>query len=360
MKKGLSLKLKGISFTLCLIFLCLQKSLAAEPYVINYTTYKFENSWFAQLNKDLIEALEEKSDHRLKVNLQIQSDHLNYPDFVAQVETGDMDMALVSYEGLYAYSPKFQSLYAPYLFESYTLAHHVIDNYIHSWLNEELISSNVFVFSIFDLGFRQFTTKDIDVKTVDDLHNVKIASSALTGIMEAVSAFGAVPEDVSFTELYSSLKNNEIQGQEHTLSAIEALKLYEVQNRLILTNHVFMTMPLIINKKFLDTLPADLQDILYEEVLKIQQENRQRIVQEELNYIENLQSHGMTVQRPKIESFVNSVDEAYNALQRTVGEQDMISLLFEINSARYEIMSENQKAHEDDEESMDDNDYEDE
>lgn len=62
----------------------------------------------------------------------------------------------------------------------------------------------------------------------------------------------------------------------------------------------------------------------------------------------------------QIESFVNSVDEAYNALQRTVGEQDMISLLFEINNARYEIMSENQKAHEDDEESMDDNDYEDE
>ncbi|MBO6258448.1 MAG: TRAP transporter substrate-binding protein [Succinivibrio sp.] len=311
---------------------------SATPYVINYTTYKFENSWFSELNREFIANLEQRSKNRLKVNLQIQSNHLNYPDFVAQVETGDMDMALVSYEGLYAYSPKFQALYAPYLFDSYDLAHHVIDNYIHSWLNEELIHSNIFVFSIFDLGFRQFTTRDIDVSTVKDLKDVSIASSSLPGLMEAISSFGAVPHEIDFTQIYANLKNKEIVGQEQTLSVIEALKLYEVQNRLILTNHVFMTMPLIINKRFLDALPADLQEILHEEVLKAQQKNRDRIAREELAFIEKLQSQGMTVQRPKIDSFVSAVDKAYDALQKIVGEQDMISLLFEINSARYEMM----------------------
>ncbi|MCR5536908.1 MAG: TRAP transporter substrate-binding protein [Succinivibrio sp.] len=318
----------------------LEEGLAAEQYQIRFATYRFDDSWQGKLRAEFIRGLEEASGHRFKVEICEQSKHHNYPDFAAQIETNHMDLALLSYDGLYGYSKKFQALYAPYLFENYELAHQVFDNYIVNWMNRELVEHNICVFGFLDYGYRQFTTRDIDIKTPDDLKNLRMAVAPLPGMNETTAALGAEPVNIEFTQIYDSLKSQQVVGQENTLSVIDALRLYEVQNRLILSNHVLMTMPLLVNLKFFNSIPQDLQQILREQITALQERSRAVVRQSENEILASLKQHGMQVISPEIPRFIDHVDQAYQAIDQAVGDDDMMRLLFEINRARFELRQE--------------------
>lgn len=72
----------------------------------------------------------------------------------------------------------------------------------------------------------------------------------------------AVP--MSMAELYMSLQNGTVDGQENPLDTIKNQAFYEVQEYLSITNHIWSFSLFAVNADFWDKLTTEQQDILKE------------------------------------------------------------------------------------------------
>ena len=93
--------------------------------------------------------------------------------------------------------------------------------------------------------------------------------------IKAWSATGANATPIAFTELYEALQQKTVDAQETPLSLMYAQKFYEVQKYLTLTGHTYSPWPVVINKKFYDGLPEDLQKVVMDAAVETREYNRE-------------------------------------------------------------------------------------
>lgn len=93
------------------------------------------------------------------------------------------------------------------------------------------------VTSILYFGARQVTSNRM-INSPADMKNMKIrvANAALWKIFP--TAVGASPTPISFAEVYLSLQQGVVEGQENPITIISSNKFYEVQDYLIKTSHI--------------------------------------------------------------------------------------------------------------------------
>ena len=67
---------------------------------------------------------------------------------------------------------------------------------------------------------------------------------------------------IDFHELYNALQQGVVDGEENPLVGIATMKLYEVQNYVIMTNHAWLGYAVMVNKRFLESLPDKFQRLI--------------------------------------------------------------------------------------------------
>lgn len=111
-------------------------------------------------------------------------------------------------------------------------------------------------------GFRDVTSGTKPVKRPEDLHNLKIRVPDAPILSSMFAAFGAAPTSMDFSEVYTSLENHVVDGQENPLPIIYTAKLYDVQKYLSITQHAWDGYLIIANKPAFDRLPKKWQGIV--------------------------------------------------------------------------------------------------
>ena len=271
--------------------------------------------------------VEERTGGQVKVEVYPAGELGDQPALAEQITMGSLDMAVVSLGNLATYSKKLNAMTAPFLFENYDHAHKVIDNYVMDWMNQGLASHDTYGLAMFDYGFRQTTTKGITVNSAADLKGVKIRVPPSAGLLAAFDAVGANTQKIAYSELYSSLKQGVVDGQENPVFTILADSLFETQDNLALTNHYFDCQALIINKATYDAQSKELQQILKEEAVKAQNLTRDLISGGEAKVIEELKGKGMKVTTPDRKSFIDMMAPAYKKIGELSGQEEMDKLL---------------------------------
>ena len=77
-----------------------------------------------------------------------------------------------------------------------------------------------------------------------------------------VSSLGASPTPISFSELFGALKSKTVDGQDNALSLVDLFKYHQVQKYVTVDNHVYAISAMLINDKFYQSLPPDLQQVV--------------------------------------------------------------------------------------------------
>ena len=111
-------------------------------------------------------------------------------------------------------------------------------------------------------GFRDITSGTKPIKTPADLHNFKVRVPEAPILSSMFAAFGAAPTSMDFSEVYTSLENHVVDGQENPLPIIYTAKLYDVQKYLSLTQHAWDGYLIISNKPSFMALPKKWQEIV--------------------------------------------------------------------------------------------------
>jgi C4-dicarboxylate-binding protein DctP len=93
----------------------------------------------------------------------------------------------------------------------------------------------------------------------DDFRGLKMRIQGSKVLDAASRELGAIPQIIAFGELYQALQTGVVDGEDNVPSNIWTQKFYDVQKYLTVSHHGRLTYSLITNKKFWDSLPADVR-----------------------------------------------------------------------------------------------------
>ncbi|MBQ9664154.1 MAG: TRAP transporter substrate-binding protein DctP, partial [Oscillospiraceae bacterium] len=140
-------------------------------------------------------------------------------DSLEGVIAGSIDMAIVGNNYICVYSPDFEILNAPYLFESMEHQKNVFasgDSAING-LYATAENVGVEILSSFSSGMRSLYTRNEPVRTPADLAGMKIRVPNTEGYVKAIRAMGGTPTALAMSELYAALQMGVVDGSENPI-----------------------------------------------------------------------------------------------------------------------------------------------
>jgi len=215
----------------------------------------------------------------------------------------------------------------PFVFKSYEHAWHVLDGPYAKWVAPRFAQLGLVHLANWEWGFRNLTDTKKPIFSPADVKGLKIRTPGEIQLQATMEAAGAIVTKIAFNELPMALKQGVVDGQENPLSVIYTYKLYETQNYLALTNHVYNSMMAVISKSAWDKLTPDQQKILREEAVKAGNWFRQENVKSENNLIVQLQAKGMKVTLPDHAAFKAAMPPAYAAISKYAGKDNVDKFL---------------------------------
>lgn len=111
-------------------------------------------------------------------------------------------------------------------------------------------------------GFRNLTTNDKEIKGVDDLKGLKIRTMENEIHLAAWKAMGANPTPMAFSEVFTALQQGTVDGQENPIGIIVGNKFEEVEDYLIMTEHVYTPYYVVMNLEKYNGLSENQQEAI--------------------------------------------------------------------------------------------------
>ena len=184
-------------------------------------------------------------------------------EYTEGVSLGSIEMGNTGYDTLGTFAPVANALTMPYLHDSLEHYAAVIDSPIGQKIHEQIAkTSGIRVLGVLYRGPRQLMTKNKEVRGPKDLSGLRIRSPETALNAETVRAMGGTPVPLSWSEVYTALATGAVDGVENPLDVLAAAKMQEVQKYLILTRHIYLGNPLIINDAYFQKLPEDMRKAL--------------------------------------------------------------------------------------------------
>ncbi len=228
-------------------------------------------------------------------------------DLAEGMQFGTIDMAVVGGDAMVFY-PDFDVLTAPFLFRDRTHFKKVMASPIGERLRKGWEDKGLKYLCIVDIGIRHVTNNKRPVNTVADLKGLKMRVVPSAVFLETFKALGATTVPIPFADLYMSLQQNVVDGEENPTTTVRVMKYYEVQKYMSLTAHMFSTSPVLMSLKRWQGLSADVQKVLMDAAAEAEKWEHEFMLTDEDKSLEFLKTEGkMIVNTPTdLQSFVEA------------------------------------------------------
>lgn len=114
------------------------------------------------------------------------------------------------------------------------------------------------------IGMRHITNSKRPIVTVNDIKGLKIRVQNNPLHILAINKLGAAATPIAYAELFTSLQQGVVDGQENPISNIFAQNFAEVQKYLTFTNHLYTAGALVVNDKWVKSQSAEFQKAIAE------------------------------------------------------------------------------------------------
>ena len=241
---------------------------AGAPAKVGPLTIKFAHSGspthpYSVGIQKLTPILEKNSGGAIKLQVFCCAQLGSERELAEGTKLGTINMTSVAGEGaLPAWVPELQVFGLPFLIRNREHAYKVLDGAIGKELEAKLAAQGFQVLGWWELGFRNMTTKNKAIHTPDDLKGLKMRVQEAKVWMGFMRAMGAIPTPIPFGELYNALQQGVVDGEENPIVTIVAMKFFEVQKQVGLTEHTYTPLPVLANKKWWDGLTPAQREVI--------------------------------------------------------------------------------------------------
>ena len=246
--------LSGIMFVA--LVLVPAASNAADITIKVATTVSTKHSWIKVLDvlqKETDKRLPGKVHYQVFLGAQLGKD----PVVLAGLQSGTHMMSLQGSSPA-SIIPEYGLFDAPFMFSSRKQVKRIIAA-VGDDIKNASLKKGIVMTAIGELGFRQISNNVRPIVKPADLNGVKLRTPDNPFRISIFKHFGANPTPMAFPEVYVSLRQGVIDGQENPLPSINSGKFHEVQKYISMTYHVFTPTVIMFSKKHWDQWPADVQ-----------------------------------------------------------------------------------------------------
>lgn len=213
----------------------------------------------------LKQLIEERTDGKVKVqlfgNAMLGSDRVT----MESTQRGTLDMASASSPNMANFSKAFMVFDLPYITSP---AHQknlyaALDNGpLGKYLADECEKINLKPIMYSEYGYRNFVSTKKEIKSLDDLKNLKVRTTASPVEVAVAAKLGMNPTPIAWGEVYTALQQGTVDAEGNTFSLLNDAKHTEVLKYAMDSAHNYSMHILLMNKKKFDSLPADIQEII--------------------------------------------------------------------------------------------------
>ncbi len=276
-------------------------SLAPPPAQAQTTTLKMAhiyppgNIWF-ETAEAYAKAVDAKSGGKVKIQIAASGSTGDWPQSIEGLKIGTNDIVLQSIGTLDRYNilPGIEAY--PYLLRDVEHFKKAYYGPVGGEFMEEVAKKTSF--RIVGAGYRgaRWLSSNKPVANLDDLKSIKLRVPPLKMYRMTWEYLGASPVPMGVAELFTSMQQGVVDGQENPLEVLESMKFYEVQKYAIDTRHVIGAMTWIFSDVRFKRLPADVQALLKTEGEKAMLDATERMIVLEGKLRGQLEAKGMKFQ----------------------------------------------------------------
>ena len=285
---------------------------------------------------DFAKEIEEKTNGAVKAEVypavQLGGDGQLVESMV--LDAGTVDIVITDASNFGTIVPDMNISGLPFLFADFDAAFAFMDGEIEAAAEAELLElTDVHVLAHYSNGFRCVTNSKGPVETPADMKGMLIRTPENQVIMATMSALGANPQPLAFSELYQALQQKTYDAQENPIPIIYNNKLYEVQEFLSVTNHIYSGLCFAISGSAWDSLTAEQQEIVTAAAQSSGEWQSETIRQQTDDLVANLEEEGMKVNFPDLAPFAEATKSVIEENALGISEELLTALAAQTEEA---------------------------
>jgi TRAP-type transport system periplasmic protein len=297
-------------------------TLAAAPWIRTRQaaaaefTYKYANNLPTShpMNRRASQAAEKiktETNGRVQVDIFPNGELGSDTSMLSQLRSGAIEFFTLSGPILSILVPVASINGIGFAFADYEAVWRAMDGNLGAYVRAQIEKADLVAMEkIWDNGFRQITSSSKPIAIPDDLRDFKIRVPVSQLWISMFRVFNAAPISLNFSEVYSALKNQLVEGQENPLAIISTAKLYEVQKYCSLTNHMWDGFWFLANRRAWDRLPADLREVVAKNWNEAALAERADLAQLNVSLRQDLASRGLVFNEPDPAPFREALRKA--------------------------------------------------
>lgn len=267
-----------------------------------------ENIWHKAAVK-FKEVAETKSNGRIEVKLYPNEQLGKEMDVINSIQLGTADMTITG-ESLQNWAPKAALMAVPYAFTSSEQLQKAVNGEVGKEITDQITErTGLKPIAWFERGPRHLTSNR-KIQSPSDLDGLKLRVPNVPLFVKTWQTLGAKPIPMAFSEVFTALQQNTIDGQENPLSLINSASFYEVQKYVNLTGHVRSWIYVVIGQSKLNSMPADLRAIVLDAGKQMQTYEHGMFAADEAKLRSTLEARGMEFVQPDLQAFKAAAQKA--------------------------------------------------
>nr|WP_168217574.1 TRAP transporter substrate-binding protein [Paracoccus liaowanqingii] len=216
-------------------------------------------------------------------------------DVIEGMQIGTVELVISSTGPIGNFVPEIYALDFPFLFDDYASAHAVLDGEIGQELLASFEPHGIIGLAWAENGFRHITNSVRPIREPADLEGLKLRTMENEVHIAAFRAAGAAPTPMSWTEVLTSLQQGTIDGQENPIPIVTANNMWEIQDNISLTGHVYSPAVVAMSAIHWGTLTEEQQGWFVEAAQAAAAASRETVAQNEATGIAQMKENGMEV-----------------------------------------------------------------
>lgn len=245
------------------------------------------------------EELSKRTDGRISAEYFPAGQLGNESDMMQQLNTGSLDMAVITTAQLSNSSPAFGAWLMPFIVDTHEQAYELWTSDESMALFETLTGENVKGLGYASSGFR-FILSTKAITGADDFNGYKLRTTPSPTILDYWNSLKAAPTPMPLTEVYTSLQTGVIDGVDIDSESLVTENLSEIAKHMTPDKHMYWAAGLMMNKDLWYSLSAEDQKLIQEVVDEATKENSEQVATNEKELLENGEKEmGITIHELK-------------------------------------------------------------
>lgn len=283
----------------------------------------------------MVEKIEELSDGTMSIDIYGDGQLGGDREVAEATQYGNIDICLVSTTPVATFYPDLNIFDAPFLFKDSQMAHKILDGEVGDDISKGMEKIGFKVLGFPENGFRALSTDKVAVHSPADLKGLKVRVMESEVHIATWKALGASPTPMAFSELFTALQQGTVSAQDNSLVTDYDNKFYEVQDYVILTNHVYTPYLLMMNKDKYDSLTPEQQKII-DEVgdygVSVQREQNAKYDTEAADKIRDTKTEVIELTDAERGAFRDAVSPIYDLVKTKIDSTELFEKLLTLTA----------------------------